>query len=642
VLDANVHLTQGRLGTLRFTQLDASAGGPLNHVALNARMRGAASGAAVAFDARGVYAKAGGANRLTLEGGGVIADVQVSTQGPFDARFGDAGVSAHGAFALGDGAASFDFADSAPRMSLTARLDNAPIAPIFALLGERATGRATGTLVAAGDGAMQAKMDMAVTDALFARRARDPLSMTLHGAIDGGRMTLNAEVTSHNGLDAAIDGQAPVDARARPLRIALAGEGHARWRAKGPADALWGLVGSLDQSVTGQVDGQGDLRFAVGRLSGSGGLTLTQGRFADKLTGIDLRDVAAHVTFDNDAARLESFSARDARGGGVTATGRAQGLRDGQIDLLAKNVQLIGRPDARAIGSGPLSLKWTQHGATFSGDLRIEEATLSPPRTAENIADLDVIEINRPATLEPDTTTKVALPDAALDIRVRAPGRVFLRGRGLDSEWSLDVRVGSTAANPKVYGEARLIRGRFTLAGRPFEADHGLIRFNGDPTEALIDLAADLTTPEITARVALTGPVSNPDVALSSTPSLPEDEILPQALFGRAAADLSALEAAQLAASLAELAGQASINIAGAARDLVGLDRLDVREETGVGLRVAGGKYLTRNVYLEVARTGVGQTETQVEWRVRPQLYLVSAFEPSGDRRLSVRWRREY
>jgi translocation and assembly module TamB len=192
-----------------------------------------------------------------------------------------------------------------------------------------------------------------------------------------------------------------------------------------------------------------------------------------------------------------------------------------------------------------------------------------------------------------------------------------------------------------VFGTAELVRGRFTLAGRPFDAERGLIRFNGAPEEALIDLVAALSAPDLTARVQLTGSVSDPDIELSSTPSLPEDEILPQALFGRASEDLSALEAAQLAASLAELAGQASLNIAGAARDLVGLDRLDVRDG-GTGLRIAGGKYLTRDVYLEVARTGVGETETQVEWRVRPQLFLISAFQPNGDRRLSVRWRREY
>ncbi len=642
LLEADAHLQRGRIGALAFSRLDAAVSGPLDALSLRAGVRGAASGESVAFDATGTIARDADVTRIRLEGAGTVAQTAVSTRGPVDIRLAENSVSGHGAFALGDGAATFDLTDARARLSLSAKLDNAPIAPIFALLGERATGRASGTLSASGNGSLDAEIDMAVTDALFARRARDPLSMKLTGRITDGVMTLHADATSRNGLDAALDARAPVTAQARPLHIALAGEGKATWRAKGPADALWGLVGSLDQAVSGNVDGEGTLQFAVGRLSGAGGLTLTQGSFSDKQTGVELRDISARVRFDDDAARLEQFSARDARGGTLTGTGAAQGLKDGHIELVAHEMQLLGRPDARAIGSGPLSLKWTQSGATLSGDLQLSQAMLAPPRPGESIPILDVIEINRPESLLVDAEKpSVLLPNVTLDVRVRAPGRVFLRGRGLDSEWALDMRVAGAADAPKVYGQARLVRGRFTLAGRPFEAERGLIRFNGAPEEALIDLVAELSSPDLTVRVALSGAVSDPDIELSSTPSLPEDEILPQALFGRAAEDLSALEAAQLAASLAELAGQSSLNLAGAARDLVGLDRFDVRE-SGDGLRVAGGKYLTRDVYLEVARTGIGETETQVEWRVRPQLYLISAFEPNGDRRLSVRWRREY
>ena len=48
------------------------------------------------------------------------------------------------------------------------------------------------------------------------------------------------------------------------------------------------------------------LTMPVGRLSGEGGLTLAQGRFADKQTGVDLRDISARITFGDDAARRES------------------------------------------------------------------------------------------------------------------------------------------------------------------------------------------------------------------------------------------------------------------------------------------------------------------------------------------------
>ena len=59
------------------------------------------------------------------------------------------------------------------------------------------------------------------------------------------------------------------------------------------------------------------------------------------------------------------------------------------------------------------------------------------------------------------------------------------------------------------------------------------------------------------------------------------------------------------------------------------------------GILVAGGVYLTRDVYVEVARTGLGQAQTRLEWTVRPRLVLITTFQGNGDQRVSLRWRRE-
>src|SRR5262249_9780874 len=135
--------------------------------------------------------------------------------------------------------------------------------------------------------------------------------------------------------------------------------------------------------------------------------------------------------------------------------------------------------------------------------------------------------------------------------------------------------------------------------------------------------------------------LSDPTITFSSDPALPEDEVLPNMLFGRAAEDLSPLEAAQMAASLAELTGRAAFDISGILRSAIGLQRFDVRQEQA-GVAVAGGRYLTRSVYFEVSRSGLGQPGAKVEWRVRQNLSLVTSFLTSGDQRISVRWRKDY
>ena len=112
-------------------------------------------------------------------------------------------------------------------------------------------------------------------------------------------------------------------------------------------------------------------------------------------------------------------------------------------------------------------------------------------------------------------------------------------------------------------------------------------------------------------------------------------------LFGRSAEDLSAVEAAQLAASLGQLTGRAAFDLTGLLRSAIGLQRFDVRQEEG-GVVITGGRYLTRDVYFEVGRSGAGEPGAKVEWRVRTRLSLVTSFLANGDQRVSVRWRKDY
>ena len=92
---------------------------------------------------------------------------------------------------------------------------------------------------------------------------------------------------------------------------------------------------------------------------------------------------------------------------------------------------------------------------------------------------------------------------------------------------------------------------------------------------------------------------------------------------------------------MAALSGRASLDLVDAARAAAGLDRFNVRQDENGGFLVAGGVYLTRDVYVEVARTGLGQAQTRVEWTIRPRLVLITSFLTNGDQRVSLRWRRE-
>lgn len=641
----NAHIADARAGELRMRAATLRAEGPLTAIATTFDLRGRLQQAPLAFGGTATL----NLNQQTasIEGRGTLSDAPIFTRSPILVDWSAGGTSASVNVALDNGVVQATWEERGRALTGTAQIDDAPLGPLASIWGERATGRIDGRMSLASNGrGLSGAADVRLNDARVSGRQRGTLDMHIVGALTPTRLTSTVDATSESGLVAHFEADAPVETSAAPLRIALARErrGSASWTVHGPAEALWAAARLPDQSLEGALDGNGTLEFGAGYLSGDGHLEIVDGRFEDKLTGVRLVDLDARVALDQRGVTIENFTASGPNGGRLTATGGSVNDRQGSITVDVDNMRVADRPDARAVASGELTLAWQGLSSSLTGALNIAEANIDIASNPQaGIPSIDVIEINRPG--EEDEPLEEEAPHrngaTTLNVNVTAPGRVFTRGRGVDAEWSLDMRLGGTSARPLVFGTARAVRGTLALSGQPFEIENALIEFDGDPLDARVNLTAVRDTADLTARIRLIGTARDPEVTFSSDPALPEDEILPQVLFGRGVEDLSALEAAQLAASLAALSGRASLDLVDAARAAAGLDRFNVRQDESGGFLVAGGVYLTRDVYVEIARTGLGQAQSRVEWTIRPRLVLITSFLGNGDQRVSLRWRRE-
>ena len=227
-----------------------------------------------------------------------------------------------------------------------------------------------------------------------------------------------------------------------------------------------------------------------------------------------------------------------------------------------------------------------------------------------------------------------------------ASNKAFLRGRGLDSEWGGWVDVGGTADKPIVTGELRALRGSFSLIGKTFGLERGLVRFDGNPK---IDPALDLRftrTGETQVSVVVTGRVSDPKIELASDPSMPQSEIVSSLLFGKGSGKLTPLEAVQLADALATLAGKSgSAGIAERIRDALGLDVLTVGEGTpGSAIpQVSAGRYLTDKVFVGVEPpTGKGSGAVNVQVDVTPNITLETEVGAGAQGSVGLNWKHNY
>jgi translocation and assembly module TamB len=173
------------------------------------------------------------------------------------------------------------------------------------------------------------------------------------------------------------------------------------------------------------------------------------------------------------------------------------------------------------------------------------------------------------------------------------------------------------------------------FAGKRFVFDdRGTVSLSTNPEQIRLNLTATRDDPALTATIRVTGTAARPEIVLTSTPALPQDEILSQVLFGRSASQLSAFEAAQLAAGVAALAGGGGFDVIGNLRELAGLDRLVRRQASS--LTVAGGA-TSPMTYLEIIG---GAAHGQCRSRCAA-IYRQFGIRRTGRRRPVDRWRRQ-
>ncbi|MDG3041481.1 translocation/assembly module TamB domain-containing protein [Roseicyclus marinus] len=229
-----------------------------------------------------------------------------------------------------------------------------------------------------------------------------------------------------------------------------------------------------------------------------------------------------------------------------------------------------------------------------------------------------------------------------LDLTITAPGRIFLRGRGLDAELGGTLRIGGTTANVIPSGRFELVRGRLQILGNRLDLTDGSASLEGN-FDPFIRLLATSRRGGYTIGVNVIGRVTAPEISFTATPSLPEDEVLAQLLFGRSVAALSPVQALQMADAVASLAGGSSRpGLLGSLREGLGLDDLDVQtDDTGnAGLRA--GRYLSENIYTDVTVTQGGTTGLSLNIDLTPDITARGTFESDGTSRLGVFFERDY
>jgi translocation and assembly module TamB len=419
----------------------------------------------------------------------------------------------------------------------------------------------------------------------------------------------------------------------------------------GPAEALWGLIGTDENDIRGNLDISSTLAGTVDNPRVRGTIIMREGRYENVALGLVVNAISADGTFEGSQLSIESLQGKFPAGGSVTAKGRVnvsaeQGFPT-EINLALQQATVIKREDLEVTATGPLVVTYGAGGGKISGPLTINHARYRAGGVVkEAVPEIDVREINKPAVRLRAATRRVLKP-FQLDLDVTARQRLFVTGLGLTSEWAGKVSVKGTATAPRLTGQMSIVRGTYDFANRRFAIDEGVISFQGiTPVNPVVTIRASTSAGDRDIILRVGGTAGQPDIQFSAAPSLPQDEVLSRLLFGSSIKDLSPLEAVQLAAALNQLSSaRGGLNVLGSVKRATGIDRLRVLaadRSKGKGTALSGGKYLTDRVYVEVSTDGRGYTATTIEIDITRTLSVLSEIATLGGTNVGVKWSKDY
>ncbi len=541
-------------------------------------------------------------------------------------------------------------------IDLAVDLGNFPLGLVDALAGRQGLrGAITGTASVSGTPAAPRATfaldgsDLSAT--VLAQNGVAPLSLGVRGGFADNTLRIeSAELANTDGLRASASGTVPLSGPG----VDVTASGVA------PLSLADVALAGRDAQATGDVTFDATLSGALSDLRYGGSVTLRGGTVVDPATNLRLENVTLDAGLTGDSVTLRTFSAQSVSGGEITASGSVSldagrgfpadlGLRVNDLRYTDGSF-VTTRVNADLALNGPI----TADGGTLSGTIELGETEIS---VAEGLggnaqAALDQVTHIRPApavraTLdraqvgEPATPSPTAGTGIGLDIRIDAPRRIFVRGRGLDVELGGSLRIRGTSEDIQPIGEFEMRRGRLAILGQRIDFEEGALRLIGDLDPQLYFVARTVSE-DVTAIVTVEGRASDPSITFSSEPELPEDEVLSRILFNRATADLSTFQLAQLAAAAAELAGGGGPGILSQLRGATGLDDLDVVTEADGSTAVRAGKYISDEVYLDVQTGSDGLSRAQVNYDVNDKVTIRGSVASDGNTVFGLFYERDY
>lgn len=476
------------------------------------------------------------------------------------------------------------------------------------------------------------------------------LTIDAKAAIAQGMASLDAKINSRALQSGNITARLPLTLSFIPFELTMPDSGlDAKATLRGNLSALSGFL-PVGLTLSGDTNLDASASGNPMAPVSAGTLTISGGKFRDSGTGLALQNIALKARFDNDAIAIDSLTARDARKGRLTANGRLTlapaswpidaTLKMVDIDPFTRSTAAISTlPVIDGVLDADVRLSGARNAYLLAGTVGSDKLDITLPATfSSSVPQLNVIEKR-----QKKSSALPGLDALRLDIAANMTRQIYVRGWGLDAEFGGKIAISGTAENPVANGSLQSLRGRYEEFGRKFTLARARLDFIGAiPPSPYLDIIAETKVDGITAQVVLGGSASKPKVTFTSTPALPQEDVLSHILFGKDRANISPTQAIQMAQTLRRFSGGGQgLDPLGKLRTGFGLDDLSVDSNEEGGTSVGAGKYLSDDVYLQVGGGDKGG-EAKVQIELTPNIKVESEVGQDARAGGGLFWEWEY
>jgi len=350
-----------------------------------------------------------------------------------------------------------------------------------------------------------------------------------------------------------------------------------------------------------------DLRLD-GRINSpnmNGTLSWNNGFVEAKKQGVYLKNIKFDAIANDHLVTIKKFTANGLEEGSLDIKGNIVLSQNPTIDVTGSLTQfkIVNMEELNGYCDGQFQINQKLLDPNVSGDFTFNDvhiilATL-PESSYETINTIDAktFNENNRVVKEPAHSAKPGM----IDVQLKFPHRIFIKGLGLDAELGGKIQLLGPTLKPIVKGHLNMVRGQYQFLNKKLQITRGKVWVYDKDIQ--LDFIAQSKANDLIVDIYIKGSPENVKISFSSTPSLPQDEILARLLFGKDITKLSPMQIAQLAYAIQQLTtiGKqgAGLDILGTTSKFLKVDNLEINGSTKDDLSVGAGKYISDKIYIK-------------------------------------------